>query len=419
MPSTSVSTTAKRRILPFLSLLICILFGACGGISSTEPTSITEPRLALDLASSTAKVEATVKAYVDGDTVHFCVPEETFPGGQVKIRFLGINTPESTGKVEPYGKKASQYTKEVLSAATSILLESDTDTWQLDSTGSRYLAWVWYKTEDSQEYRNLNVELLEQGLARITGISGTQYGSFCSDALTQAQAEKRNLYSGQPDPDFAYDEILVLTMKELCQDPQAYEGKRVQVTGTITGSSGNNGVYLEWQDPETAEVYGFYVYYGFSLPAPALDALAVGNTSQLTGTVQFYEGSGSWQLSGLTYNWADKEAQENPVILSRNQAPAYTPVEESGITAQSLYTSVGLQGLTVTEAEQKGSQMILRCQGKERTFTLLCPVLQDADGTPLAPETLPGKVLDGKGIVISTVDPVEIRVIHGDDLTIY
>lgn len=413
MPSTSVSTTAKKK-LPLLLVLIALVLSACGGISSTVPAAEPETQLMLDLTASTAKVEATVKAYVDGDTVHFCVPEETFPGGQVKIRFLGINTPESTGKIEPYGKKASLYTKEVLSAATSIILESDSDSWQLDSTGSRYLGWVWYKTENAQEYRNLNVELLEQGLARVTGISGTRYGSFCSAALTQAQNQKRNLYSGQPDPDFIYDEILELTLKELCQDPQAYEGKRVQVMGTITGSSGNNGVYLEWQDPETADVFGFYVYYGFNLPAPALEALAVGNLSQLTGTVQFYEGSGSWQLSGLTYNWADKDAPENPVILAKDQSPAYSPLAENTITGQNLYTSVSLQGLTIGDAAMQGNQLVLRCKGEEREFTLRCPALQD-----VPPDSLPGKQVDGKGIVISVVDPIEILVIRGDDLTIY
>ena len=387
---------------------------ACGETSPTAPTTEAEPQLALDMSSPTAKVKATVKAYVDGDTVHFAVSEDVFPEGQVKIRFLGINTPESTGKVEPYGKKASQYTKDALSAATAIILESNSDSWQLDSTGSRYLGWVWYKTEDSQEYRNLNVELLEQGLGKVTGISGTRYGSFCSAALTQAQNQKRNLYSGQPDPDFAYDEIRELTLKELCQDPQAYEGKRVQVTGTITGSSGSNGVYLEWQDPETAEVYGFYVYYGFNLPAPALEALAVGNQSRLTGTVQFYEGSGSWQLSGLTYNWADRESPENPVILAKDQSPAYSPLDENGITGQSLYTSVSVQGLTIVDAALQGSQLILRCQGNEKEYTLYCPILPDVD-----PDALPGKQLDGKGIVISVVDPVTIHVIRGDDLTIY
>ena len=414
MPSTSVSTTAKRSLLSLLFLLVLLICVACGENSPTEPTTEAEQTLALDMTSPTAKAEATVKAYVDGDTVHFGVSEDVFPDGLVKIRFLGINTPESTGKVEPYGKKASQYTKDALSAASAIVLESDSDSWQLDSTGSRYLGWVWYKTEDSQEYRNLNVELLEQGLARITGISGIRYGSYCSAALSQAQEQKRNLYSGQPDPDFAYDEILELTLKELSQDPQAYEGKRVQVTGTITGSSGSNGVYLEWQDPETAEVYGFYVYYGFNLPAPALEALAVGNQSRLTGIVQFYEGSGSWQLSGLTYNWTDRESPENPVILAKDQSPVYSQLEENAITEQTLYTSVTLQGLTIEDAATQGNQLILRCKGEEREITLCCPALQDA-----APDTLPGKQVDGKGIVISVVDPIKIHVIRGTDLTIY
>ncbi len=54
---------------------------------------------------------------VDGDTAYF-----TEIG---KTRFLLIDTPESTNKIEPYGKEASKYTCNLLSNAKSITYEYD------------------------------------------------------------------------------------------------------------------------------------------------------------------------------------------------------------------------------------------------------------------------------------------------------
>ena len=42
-----------------------------------------------------------------------------------ELRYLGIDTPESTGQIEPYGKKASDFTKAIMNKATSVIIESD------------------------------------------------------------------------------------------------------------------------------------------------------------------------------------------------------------------------------------------------------------------------------------------------------
>ena len=57
-------------------------------------------QLKLDERSSTLKQTVTVKTYVDGDTTHFFVPESVAENGVLKARYLAVNTPESTGKVE-------------------------------------------------------------------------------------------------------------------------------------------------------------------------------------------------------------------------------------------------------------------------------------------------------------------------------
>ena len=56
----------------------------------------------------------TVEQYIDGDTVHFWNYSRTV---LIKARFVAIDTPESTGKVEPWGKPASKYTKAKLEKA--------------------------------------------------------------------------------------------------------------------------------------------------------------------------------------------------------------------------------------------------------------------------------------------------------------
>ena len=55
-------------------------------------------------------IEVTVKAFIDGDTTHFNV-QGWGTDNVFKARYAAVNTPESTGDVEPWGKKASNFTK--------------------------------------------------------------------------------------------------------------------------------------------------------------------------------------------------------------------------------------------------------------------------------------------------------------------
>ena len=105
-------------------MLLSCLYG-CGdshsstesGQGSTENPAVTETidyaaSVKLDMDSSTAKLEVVdVKMYIDGDTTHFHVPSSKFDGGVLKARYLAVNTPESTGKIEEYGKAAAICTR--------------------------------------------------------------------------------------------------------------------------------------------------------------------------------------------------------------------------------------------------------------------------------------------------------------------
>lgn len=73
----------------------------------------------------------TLERCIDGDTAVF---------NEIgAVRFLYINTPESTTKKEPYGKDASQYTCSLLQQAKEITFEYDGP---IHDKYNRTLAWI-------------------------------------------------------------------------------------------------------------------------------------------------------------------------------------------------------------------------------------------------------------------------------------
>ncbi|MBQ9114997.1 MAG: thermonuclease family protein, partial [Clostridia bacterium] len=291
-------------ILMIVSLmLVCVV--ACNDTDNTgddnTPVHVDYvSSLKLDMTSTTAKEVVTVKNYVDGDTVHFNVPTSVMETGVLKGRFLAVNTPESTGKIEDYGHSASRFTKNALKNAHSILIESENGTWNADSTGGRYMVWVWYKATADGEYRNLNVELLQNGLAIASNTANNRYGETAMAALTQAKAEKLYVHSGKADPEVYTGEAVALTIKELRTNIEDYNGVRVAVEGVVVQDSSQT-VYVESYDEETDLYYGIAVYYGYNLSGTGMEILSMGNEVRVVGVVQYYETGGTWQISDVQY----------------------------------------------------------------------------------------------------------------------
>lgn len=322
----------KRLSAVFLILILCLPVFAGGSKESTEKPPVQTQwvdyvsQLKLDMSSSTLKTEATVRNFVDGDTTHFLVPESVVPSGVIKARYLAINTPECTGKIEEYGKKASNFTKEKLSNAVSIIIESDDEKLNLDSTGSRHLVWIWYKETENSEYRNLNLEILQNGLAIASSSANNRYGSYCTGAIAQARAEKLNVYSGEKDPDFFYGDAVELTLKELRSNIKQYEGVKVAFEGVVT-SYYNNGIFVEDYDSELDMYFGMYVYIGYGLSGLAQTIIDVGNRARIVGTVSYYETGGTWQVSGLSYKASDPDNPSNLKLISKGNQTAFFKIE--------------------------------------------------------------------------------------------
>ena len=443
----------KRVLSLLLALIIVILcLSSCtpgeGGSTTTSSAGGTAQiekkdyvsELKLNMNSETKKQVATVKTYVDGDTTHFHVPEDVIEGGVLKARYLAINTPESTGKIEEYGKKASEFTRAKLSSAVSIIVESDDDKWNRDSTDSRYLVWVWYKESEDGEYRNLNLEILQNGLAVASSTGNNRYGSVCLSALAQARAEKLNVYSGEKDPDFYYGDAVELTLRELRLNVSDYTNTKVAFEGVITRNDGRS-VYIEDYDSDSGLYFGMTVYYGFGLSGAGLSIISVGNRARIVGTVQYYEAGDSYQVSGRTYRQMKPDDPNNIKKISDGHKPAFALVsaekfasgmvtlEDGGkeyrFAELSLYTSVSMEDLTVksiytTSSDDSSSKgaMTITCEKDGVTVTVRTAVLIGKDGQLVTAERYEGKNISVRGIVDYYDGEYQIKVLSVDDITI-
>lgn len=424
--------------LILLSLLLCFV-GLCLAETSEQATDYSQIEQPAE-SEETLKQEVAVITYVDGDTVHFAVPSDVMADGVLKARFLGVNTPESTGRVDPWGKAAARFTKEKLSAASSILIESDTNQWNTDSTGSRYLVWVWYKVADTEPYRNLNIELLQNGLARMTG-ANNRYHDLCSQALALAEINKLCLWSDEKDPDYNYGSAVEVTLKELRLHPDLYEGKKVAFDGVIIAGA-SNSVYVEAYDEETARWYGICVYYGRGFNGAGLDILSVGNKARIVGTMSYYEAGGIYEITSLTYWAMDPDHPDNLRLLAKGCTPAYPLIDaltySSDVSVDTdegplvvpytniaLHTSISMRDLAVTSAsmnENKNSSsygcLTLACDCHGVPVTVYTTALYDANRTLMTDADFIGKTLTVRGFVDVHNGAYQIKVTSLNGITV-
>lgn len=112
--------------------------------------------------------KVTVTKHVDGDTVYIKHQD----GTEEKLRFIGINTPETkhpTKEVEFFGKEASNYTEKELLGKT-IYIEKDVS--DKDKYG-RLLRYVWLQeptkiNEKEIREKMFNAILLLNGYAQVS-----------------------------------------------------------------------------------------------------------------------------------------------------------------------------------------------------------------------------------------------------------
>jgi len=438
-------------LLAALCLMVGCLAGCTGGKEPDEPEVIDYAgSVALDMESDSLKQEVTVKTYIDGDTTHFYVPTDVVDNGLLKARYIGVNTPESTGKIEAWGKKASNFTKEKLTGADSIIIESDDGNWNVDSTGGRYLVWVWYRTAGTDTYRNLNIELLQNGLSIASATGDNRYGETCLAALMYAKENGIHVHSKEKDPDFYYGEAIPVTLKGLRANIELYRDMKVAFEATITYNNSQT-VYVEDYDAETDMYYGMNCYYGYNLTGTGLDILQVGNRVRFVGSVQYYEAGDSWQVSDIKYVDMRPTDPNNIQLISSGNKPSYREVSAlefaSGVlevdklenledeepapqvvkfAQMALGTSLSFKNLTVidiytTTNEDSASKgaMTLTCRAEDGTIvSVRTVVLRDKNGDVITYEAYAGKTINVRGVVDCYQGQYQLKVFTPDDIEI-
>lgn len=227
-----------------------------------------------EVQSGVAAGQARLMSVADGDTASF----KTVNGNSIKCRFLGINTPESTATVEPWGVRASHFAKKVLLEAVDWCLVNDIDAYgKYDTTTShRTLTYVWYKTAAGQ-WRLYNLECVEQGYSKRTVFddSNLHYLAAFERADERGKQCGYRLYGKNNDCTYDYNQSVVEVT--LYQVRHRYNeigitdessGKLVHITALVVGVIGDNlvvrDIVKDLEQGEDEPYTTMYAYSGFS-----------------------------------------------------------------------------------------------------------------------------------------------------------
>lgn len=143
-------------------------------------------------SSATPRPEGTgvVVRVVDGDTL-----DVELSGSTVRVRLLGIDTPETVDENRPvqcFGHEASNYLAQLLPRGSTVRLERDVEA--RDRYG-RLLAYL-YRVDDGVF---VNAALIEGGYATTLSIAPNTMRAHDFEVLrVQAQRDKRGLWGACP-----------------------------------------------------------------------------------------------------------------------------------------------------------------------------------------------------------------------------
>ncbi len=317
----------KRLNTKLILALACSLFGLVGCTNTPAATSSSETDTAtssglgefIDYASDgsvqlkldysghsfwTDGIEqVTLYKTIDGDTAHFNTTTKNSAGENLlKARFYGIDTPESTGKVQPWGKPASKYTSGILNNAAkngTIVISSPSSTYtapSADSTGSRYVSLVWVnetkKNAAYNELKLLNLMIVQNGYSWVKSVSDIpDYVDTFYAAETQAKNWKLNLFGDEDDPTYNYGGYQTVSLLDIKNEvvahlkdenhANAFDNVKVTVQGTVAGFA-NHIIYIQDYCSYLSES-GEPLYYDEDGNSIYADKIAAGITGEYAG----------------------------------------------------------------------------------------------------------------------------------------
>ncbi|GEM_PF-433517 len=232
--------------------------------------------------------EVELKACRDGDTADFTDGENDF-----RVRYLGLDTPESGHLFEPWGPPASAVACEMKQEADALVLERDEAAGDRGTYG-RELAYVWV------DGRLLNLELIEKAYSPAEGVGQLKYGYDMQLADQKASSTDRRLH-GEDDPDFIYDEAIDTDIPYLLENYDTLRTQRVNLEG-IVQSKIDDHFFLQSLDGEA----GIFFYVGYENTH-----VEVGDHLSIENAQVYHDGKGFEGLHLTAYNQADITTEES------------------------------------------------------------------------------------------------------------
>ena len=158
-------------------------------------------------------------------------------GKEEKVRFIGVNTPESTKEVETYGKEASAYTKSRLDGR-KIWLELDVE--ERDRYG-RLLAYIWLEqpasdSEAEVRARMFNVELLLNGYAQVMTVPpNVKYVDLFVELQREAREAGKGLWglTGEEKAGEAEDYYVASLLSKKFHRPECEWGQKISTANLV------------------------------------------------------------------------------------------------------------------------------------------------------------------------------------------
>ena len=287
----------RKLSVILISMLVALTLFSCATATETEvkpgdapktvlrgrPTKPEAPKLPIKVTPEMDFFKdgyeiVTVAALADGDTTTF-----NLKSGTMTTRYLAIDTPETSNGIQPWGPAAKKFVNDLLTNAREIVLEKEPaltgapgeDNGTLDKYG-RLLAHVWVDGELVQW------KVVEESLGKVAYL---YYDYKYNDVLMALEAyemfanPRRVNNSLDKDPDYDYtDRLYEVPLEEL---GKGYDGKRVKVTGIVSGRLDKNG-YMQNEDG-TAAIYLYTNHIRFKAMEP-------GNEIEFTGRFSYYNG---------------------------------------------------------------------------------------------------------------------------------
>ena len=313
---------------------------------------------------------ASLVRATDGDTANFLLKSPSKTGVQkVTIRFSDIDTPESTGQVQKWGKAAAVYCADRLNTAYDFVLEAEAT--PATMTGVRYLAYVWYRESATDTYKNLCLEMVENGYTSAAVVNANlNYKDKFQEAEKFAKKHQMHVWSTDTDKYYTTDPISA-TVIDVANDwklttgfqyfnEELEVGSKIALEGILISreitSSGWNyyelGEFDENGNLVTVKLSGSYSSDPFN------SNMFIGSYCHIVGTVQDYYGE--WQIAvGGTYSTMGAltgvykpgdsyEIQKAYYCTFDSNKDGFDKKSETGTLGDVTVTSVTLDGTKLT-----------------------------------------------------------------------